>query len=466
MSDLLHLLTTAPGIGKVSLESNELSAHQTDWWPIATKWKLEGRTLPSPLAVIYPESVEEVVSLLEFANTHNLKLVPYGLGSGVVGGAMAVQGAITVNTSRMNKIIALDELSMVVTVQAGLRGSELETYLNARGYTTGHYPQSLSLSSVGGWLATRASGTFSAKFGNIEDIVVGLVAVAGNGKKIVVTPSPRKSAGPDIAELLLGSEGTLAFICEITLAIYPLQQNRPLAAYSFPDVATGLVAIRKLAQSDFCPALVRLNDVAGSQKFMQFGIEKGSCVLVLSWDGPSEVVETSMNLTHKLLVTSGGTKLESKVAGYWFDNRFNVSHLEEAIATPGRIADTTEMSCLWKDSEAIHHAITELFVKHDISATCHFSHVYHTGTSLYWTYHFADEHLEKIEERYFTIWNELMRVTLAHNGAISHHHGLGTVRAKWLALASPSTTFVLEALKQEFDPKGLLNPGRLGLSKL
>lgn len=463
---LVEAIVSAQGLGEVSVASADLNAHQTDWWPIATKRKLEHLPLASPIAVFYPKSTDEVANILGFANSRGIAIVPYGLGSGVVGGAMAIENCVTIDTSHMKEILAVDEVSMLVTVQAGLCGSDLEAYLNERGFTAGHYPQSLSLSTVGGWIATRASGTFSTKFGNIENLVKGLVAVAGNGRKIVLKPSPRKSAGPDIGEILLGSEGTLAVICEVSLTIFPLVKDRPIAAYSFLDVATGLGAIRGLAQSDFCPALVRLNDASGSQKFRSFkGVEAGECVLVLSWDGSREVVAISRALTDSFLLANGGRTLDPAVASHWFDNRFDVSHLEEAIASPGKIADTTEVACLWRDAVTLHTALTRLFIEHGIDATCHFSHVYHTGTSLYWTYQFSDTDLSSLQKRYFSIWDNLMNVTLEHDGAISHHHGLGRVRAKWLNIASPSSTHILEGLKQTLDPQYLLNPGGLGLNK-
>ncbi|MGH9551224.1 MAG: FAD-binding oxidoreductase, partial [Terriglobales bacterium] len=280
---LQSALAELVGAHLVRTDEAALLSHSHDYWLLDMQRRMHGvRPDALPSAVVQPASHDDVVKLVRFAAANSLALVPFGLGSGVCGGARPVAGAIVLDMSALNRIVSLNETALTVTVQAGMRGGEFERQLNERGYSMGHFPQSLHLSSVGGWVATRASGQFSSKYGSIEDMVVSLKAVLPDATTVSTRDVPRSSTGPDVRNLLIGSEGTLAVITEVTYKIHPTPAAQRGHAYMFPEFHQGLEAIRLITREGWKPALLRLYDRSEAKRHFGNAANGGCILLVLS----------------------------------------------------------------------------------------------------------------------------------------------------------------------------------------
>jgi alkyldihydroxyacetonephosphate synthase len=424
-----------------------------DWWPINQKRRQWGRQVPEPMLVLSPHNHDELARLLGRLAELDVPITPYGLGSSVVGGAAATTGAVTVETTRMCEVLELDEVALTVTVQAGMRGSDLESFLNERGLTCGHYPQSLALSTVGGWVATRATGTFSLKYGGIEQLVLGLRWVSPAGESFAINAVPRRSAGPDLRGLVLGSEGMLGIISEVTLQVFRQPAARRFDAYMFPDTTTGLHAVRELVHADLAPSLVRLYDHADAARF---GLSETPAptdsLLILAWDGNPQLIDLQQTLTADVLTSHGGRHLGAAPAERWFQHRFDVSALEGAIAGDGTIGDTIEIAFPWSRVDDAYRDVMDVFHARGVRANGHFSHVYHSGTSLYIVFFLGPDTEEALEDLYAAVWNEVMERTLRHGGTISHHHGIGRARGGWIARELSGTYVMLQRIRDLVDP--------------
>lgn len=445
-----------------SFAEEDLLQHSYDWWPVAVKRAEMGGELPHPGLVLWPTSGVEVARVLRRAQAEGISVTPFGGGSSVVGGAIPTPGGVVLDTRGITGVVELDETSLLVTVGAGTMGGDLEAHLNEMGYTLGHYPQSLYLSTVGGWVATRASGTFSSKYGSIEDIVEGMRVALVSGEVLEMGPNPRSSTGPDLREVFLGSEGVLGVITEVDLRIRRLPEERSFRGIAFRKLFDGLEAVRELVQSGIQPAVVRLyNQAEGAAMLRRFGEDEGQSLLVLAWDGPVELVAAQRRLCIEACARLGGRDLGPEVGEHWYTNRFDVTALEDGVRKPGRIADTIEISMLWRDARSVYEAVTNALAPHAPEVLVHFSHVYPSGTSMYVIFFSEVENDEEAEELYFRAWADVMDAALSSGASIAHHHGIGLVRTPWMEQEHGRGIRVLRALKDVLDPTGILNPGKL-----
>ncbi|MFW9945036.1 MAG: FAD-binding oxidoreductase, partial [Candidatus Sifarchaeia archaeon] len=238
-------------VGPENVTTNEtdmvLNAH--DAWPLSEAKIRAGELLPTADWVVFPGSTEEVSEVLNVANKMKVPVTPVGGGAGTCGGTLPIYGGIQLDLKRMDKVLAIDYESMLVTVQAGIVGIDLEEEVNRHGYTMGHTPTSLRASNVGGFIATRSGGSLSSLYGKIEDLTLGLEVVLPNGSVVRTKAVPRHSVGPDLRQLFIGSEGTLGVITEATLRMFPIPEERRFRSMSFPDVKSGLKSIREIFRS-------------------------------------------------------------------------------------------------------------------------------------------------------------------------------------------------------------------------
>jgi len=430
-----------------------------DWWPINTKRAQWGRDLPTPTLVVRPRDPDELAAVLAALAELGVAVVPRGLASSVVGGAAASRGAVTVETRAMTRVIDVDDVSLTVTVEAGVRGSVLEEFLNERGLTSGHYPQSLALSTVGGWVATRASGTFSAKYGNIEDLVLGLEWVAPDGSRCAVKAVPRRSTGPDLRALMLGSEGMFGIVSTVTLQVRRLPTVRRFACYTFADVRAALTAVRQLFQLDVAPAVVRLYDHSDHRRFDLPGdVGNDEPALFLAWDGHGGVVDAMIAAADEVLVACHARSHGAAPAERWFATRFDVSALERAILAPSTFGDTCEIAFPWRTVAAAYDDVMDVFRSRGVAASGHFSHVYHSGTSLYIVFVGGPANEAELEALHQSLWDGVMGATLRHDGTIAHHHGIGRIRTPWVRAEYGSSWPMFEAVRRAIDPGGRFNP--------
>jgi len=450
-------------VGRTDLKTSEgeLVAHSRDFCSLPQIWFAKGKIPALPGAVAYPENTEEVAEIVRLSAKHNVPLVPYGGGTGVVGGAIPVSGGLVLDLKKMNKILEVNDKSLLVKVQAGINGWRYEEALNRLGYTGGHIPQSMPSSTVGGWIACRAAGQFSTKYGKIEDLVVSVEAVMPDGKVVKSKTVPRSSTGPRLEQLLLGSEGILGIITEATLRIFPFPEKRVLLSFAFEEVERPLEAVRKILRRGFRPAVVRIYDEAEVRlHFRNLKELEGKTLLLFVLEGDAKLTDLEAEVVAEECRKGGGSFKGEEPVKHWLKTRFDV-HLVAEMIKAGAVIDTIEIASTWdKAIELYHRTIESLHaVDGTVHASGHFSHFYQDGACLYLTF---GGFPASPDEYYWQAWGAVMETTLKLGGTISHHHGVGLVRAKWIHKELEEYLEVLKKIKSAIDPQKIFNPGKLG----
>jgi alkyldihydroxyacetonephosphate synthase len=455
--------------GTISTDPQTLREHATDSWPLALLRRVRGDDLPEPAAVISPATTGEVATILAWASETGTAVVPRGAGSGVCGGAQAGADADTVvlDLSRMDRIGEVDVISHTVEVQAGVRGDRLEQELAKLGLTTGHYPQSVAISTVGGWIAASSAGQASTGFGAIEDVLLGLTAVLPDGEILRCRPVPRSAAGPDLRRLLIGSEGTLAVVTEATLAC----RARPTAwdwlAYSYPDFTTMAGALRDVKRAETGAAVLRGYDETDAQ--LGFGAlhHTTGCVALAGFPAGPPGLDARKQAAAAILHTTG-TELGARYGEHWWQHRNDAVRTFAQIMGPERtfgtgvIVDTMEVAGLWSAVPRLYQSIRAALSAHAQAVACHLSHLYASGSSLYFTFLIgaADDH--EAETTYRAAWAAAAKSCTEAGGTITHHHGVGRLKAPFLTQDLGETgTAVLNTIRAALDPAGIMNPGGL-----
>ncbi len=446
----------------LSTKEEDKIIYSRDYWPIALRWFLDKKLPALPQAIVWPESKEQIASLIHLANEHGIPIIPYGGGSGVMGGAVPIHGGIVVDMKRMDKIVEVEDENLTVRVQTGINGMNLERKLNHHGYTLGHIPQSLYCSSLGGWLACKAAGQFSTKYGKIEDMVVALQAVLADGSVIESREVPRSSTGPEVEKLLIGSEGILGIITEATLKIWPYPEKREYLSFAFESMEDALEAVRKILRRNVYPAVVRIYDEEETLRhFYDVQEAEGKCMLILLMEGVEEVVELERNVAEKICKING-TPCGEKPVHHWLETRFNVKESSEFLPR-GFIFDTVEISAPWKNSAMLYHSIIKALksVKGMVIASAHASHFYPQGVCFYFTFGGIPPKGMEAYDFYISAWDAIMDECIKNKASISHHHGIGITRKKWLAKEMRERMKMLKKIKEAIDPNNIMNPGKL-----
>lgn len=460
LRDQLSALLDQPGA--VSDSAEDLDARAFDWWPVLTKARQQGRVDHRADLVVFPTTTDDVVRVMRWANASSTPVVARGLGSSVVGGPLATRGGICLDMCRMNRVLSVDTTDMLVSVEAGKNGGELEDELAARGLTLGHSPQSLYRSTVGGWVATRATGQFSSKFGGIEHLVAGFTAVMADGSVVRFGPWPRMAVGPDLRHLVLGSEGCIAVVTEVTLKCFPASQARGFDTQTFPDLASGLAAMRELMQARLTPSLLRFYDVAEARHAMK-DPAFASPVMFLGSEGHPRMVEAETQCLAEICRRHGGQSIGPGGATAWMERRFDFSTIERVLERPGGVAETIEISHCWSGIGRTYDALTRALAPFATEVLGHFSHAYSDGVSLYVILLGEAADAGAAEQRLREIWRVANHTVLATGATLSHHHGCGLARADHVKASLGSAFPVWARLKQALDPKSILNPGKLGM---
>lgn len=431
-------------------------------WPVEMKWMQEGAYPHLPDAVVWPQTAVQVGSILRLAQQFGVPVIPFGGGSGVVGGVVAERLGISLDMKRMTGL-QVDSISLVARAQAGWIGQDLETRLNTLGFTLGHYPQSMHSSTVGGWSATRAAGTFSTKYGKIDDMVVALEIALPTGAILRTNPAPRSSTGPDLEGLFLGCEGTLGVVTEAALRILPLPERRELIGYTFPGVHHGLEAVRMMLRSEVIPAVVRLYDQAESKSKLAALDLEGATLLILGFEGRSAIVEWELSEAERIVSELGGVSRGHLPGDLWFASRFDTRGMLKANQNPGGVSDAIEVAAPWANLESLYYSVKHAAEENGASVHAHFSHMYLTGGSVYVIF-FADAGGRAVpaEELYQRILTAMLDACVAAGGTISHHHGVGIAKAAWMRAEHNAGLDVLLQVKKVLDPANILNPGKLG----
>jgi alkyldihydroxyacetonephosphate synthase len=460
------LVSRLPG-DAIDTDAETLRERAIDSWALALLRRVRGDDLPTPDAVVFPASTEEVATVLTWAAETGTAIIPRGGGSGVCGGAESGRGSVVLDLSRMDRIGDVDLLSRTVEVQAGVRGDRLEEALAGHGLTVGHYPQSIALSTVGGWIAASSAGQASTGFGAIEDVLLGLTAVLPNGEILRCRAVPRSAAGPDLRRLLVGSEGTLAVITEATLAC----RKRPAAwewlAFGFPDFGTLTTALREVVQAETGAAVLRgYDETDASLGFGALGHQGGGVALAGFPIGVPRLTAGKQAVAEVLRKT--GTDLGARYGEHWWQHRNDAVQTYAQIMGPERafgsgvIVDTMEVAGLWSAVPRLYDSIRDALRAHAQAVGCHLSHLYSSGSSLYFTFLIGGADDRDAEEKYRTAWAQAAPRCTAAGGTITHHHGVGRLKAPYLAGDLGETGVgVLARIRAALDPAGIMNPGSL-----
>jgi alkyldihydroxyacetonephosphate synthase len=444
----------------VRLDAGERAEASRDWWPLAMVWATEGKVGQVAGAIARPSSTEEVAAVMRLCNRARIPVTPAAGRSSVVGGTVPVHGGVLLDLTGLVGIESVDDTSGIVEVQAGTFGDLFEEELQERyGLTVGHWPQSMALSTVGGWLACKGAGQLSNRYGKIEDIVVGLEVVLADGTVFRTGGQPRQAVGPDLTHLFLGAEGTLGVITRAWLQAWPKPEHTTRGAWSFPTFSAALDAMRRIIQRGAPVAVLRLYD--GIESNRNFGTETTDNVLLAYDEGDPTMIEAAMQVVSE--ECADATPLEVGLVEQWFGHRNNVDALE-ALISKGYVVDTMEISAPWSRLDAIYEAATAAIsaVPGTLAASAHQSHSYVTGACLYFTFA-AQVAPEEREAYYVAAWDAGTRAVLAHGGSLSHHHAVGLNRARFMPEVLGDGLDVLASVKAALDPNGICNPGKLGL---
>lgn len=444
---------------EVRTDAAELAEAGRDWWPGAMLWATEGEVPARAGALVRPSTAEQVAAVLAACDEVGVPVTPVAGRSGVCGASVPAHGGVGLDLCGLSGIVEVDDDSLLLEVLPGTFGDRLEDELRREhGVTLGHWPQSIALSTVGGWLACRSAGQLSNRYGKIEDMVVGLEVALADGTLLRTGGAPRAAVGPDLNQLFVGSEGTLGVITRAWLRVHPVPAGEGRAAYAFASFADGLDACRRILRRGATPAVLRLYDDLEGQRY---DIEPGLHPLLVLDEGDPALVEATMAVVAE--ECAGATVLDTGLVEEWLGHRNSVSALERQISG-GTVVDTMEISGPWAALPGIYQAATAAIAAVDgaIWASAHQSHAYLDGACLYFTF-VSDKDLPDRDTFYRAAWDAGTRAVLAGGGALSHHHGVGLNRSRFVAEALGGGLDVLARVKGALDPNGILNPGKLGL---
>ncbi|WP_184890503.1 FAD-binding oxidoreductase [Actinomadura livida] len=445
-----------------------------------------GEAADAPDAVVLPGSHDEVLAVLRACAERRIAVVPFGGGTSVVGGlAPSADGAadgagtggggfVALDLRRMDAVVSVDETARTAVLQPGLRAPDAEARLGERGYTLGHFPQSFEWASIGGFAAARSSGQASAGYGRFDDMVVALTVATPEGT-LDLGRAPKSAAGPDLRQLVLGSEGAFGVITSVTVRIHPVPEAREYEGWRFASFGEGAAALRRLAQDGPLPAVLRLSDetetVVGLADPAAIGTPGGAgasagCLAVLGFEGTARGVAGRRTEAAEALRAAGGEPLGTGPGEKWAHGRFNAPYLRDSLLDAGAFAETLETAAFWPDVPRLYDAVRSALIGALSGAgtppllMCHISHVYPSGASLYFTVVSA-QGADPVAH-----WDAAKRAAndaiIDAGGTISHHHGVGTDHRDWYAREiGPLGAAVLRAVKERVDPAGIMNPGVL-----
>lgn len=441
-----------------SQQEGDLISYSLDYWLYGVFLSQKGDLPALPSAVISPSSAAQIQEIVRCAGEYKVPITPFGGGSGVLGGAIPLNGSVVLNLQRINKFLNLDELSLVAEFEAGIMGANLELELSNRGYSAGNIPQSLYCSTLGGWIATRAAGQFSTKYGKIEDMVLGMEVVLPDGNLLNIRPVPRRSVGPSLRDLFLGGEGVLGIVTKSTISIHPLPKLTVKQSFIFPSIEVALEVVRQILRAEARPAVVRIFDEAESERY--FPKIGRKVVTVFISEGEIEYTTLDAKVIRRTSRDNGGKSSGEEPVNIWLQKRFDIG-LAPILMQYGGIVDTIEVSALFKDAARLYRDMVAGMkaVEGVLEVSGHYSHFYREGVCLYIT--FAG--IPKDPLRYYQdTWDAAMQATLRNNASISHHHGIGFWRIQYLEQELGSSGVgLLKSIKSALDAKGILNPGKL-----
>jgi alkyldihydroxyacetonephosphate synthase len=448
-----------------------------------------------PDVVVRPGDEDAVVGVVRAALEADAVVIAFGGGTNISGSlevpADEARTVISVDLARMDRVLAIDEEARLARVQPGVFGPALEEQLSARGWTAGHFPDSFTHSTLGGWIATRSSGMQSDKYGDIADLTRAVRVVTPAGT-LVSRPVPHTSTGPSVREMVLGSEGRLGIITEATIHVHRVPERRLILGYLFPDWPRALAAMQEIAASDVAPSVTRVSDAYETR--FSFATKKGSskvdelkskalatflerrrdydleqmCLSFIGYEGSKWRVAAQRRLVGRIVARHGGLGIGSGPGELYDQKKFDTPYIRDFLLDRGALADVSETSAPWSALPALYDnvrtaargAFDEVGVQGYIM--CHLSHSYHAGACLYFTFGFVPVAGQEHIEQYDVVKSAIQQAFVDSGGTLSHHHAVGTEHARWLEedISAPGVA-MLRALFDGIDPGANLNPGKI-----
>ena len=471
LSIIKNELLDIVGYEDVTVREAERLAYSMDFYLVPQMWIDRHQELQKPDFIVFPESAEEVSRIHKLATRHGIPVIPYGGGTGSQGGVVPLYGGIIIDLKKMDQIVKIDEASLTVTAQPRINGQHLEWALNKKGFTLAHYPASEYGATLGGYVAARGSGTLSTKYGKAEDMVLSIEVVLPDGAVMETQAVPSHATGPGILQMFVGAEGSLGVITKATMRLERLPEIRRFRAVHFRDVSTGLQAGRDIMLARLQPTTIRLYDEPSTQKVaartLGTTIDEGAW-MVLAFDGDADIAALQERKALEITGGYGARDLGPEPGQHWWDHRYDFYFPPHWYDLPV-LFGTTDTVARFRDIEGLYlarrEAMTTRFAKWDIDYFAHFSHWFPWGAMIYDRF-FINEPPEDATEAlrlHNDVWDTAVRTALEHGGVINEHHGVGTKLARWVREQYGEGFRVIEGVKREVDPGGILNPGKMGL---
>lgn len=450
-----------------------------------------GEITHAPDMVLLPEKHEDVEHVVQAAARSNVCIVPFGGGTNIVGGVNPLDRqsrmVVSLDMRRMNRLVSIDKYSMTAVIQAGALGPKLEADLEKEGYSLGHHPDSFEFSTLGGWLATRSAGMQSDAYGKIEDMVVAIRMVTPSGT-LTTRPVPASSAGPDLNQLVVGSEGVLGVITEATMRVHRTPEVKDYRGYLFPSFEDGVNAIYECVQSHYPPSLIRLQDAGETElAFNMKAHKKGlaalvqkpiksylaakgytsPCIMIVGFEGDREHVRTARKECLRAFRQHRGFPLGKSVGQTWSVDKYNIPYLRDFVMDYACCVDVSETAAVWSNLVPLYRNVIQAIQQKQQAehgsgyVGCHISHTYKTGACLYFTYASPQRAGDELKQYYE--YKKLVTDTIMKSGGtVSHHHAIGCEHLDWVEQEiTPTGVQALRAVKNSLDPQGILNPGKL-----
>ena len=448
-----------------------------------------------PDVVVHPADEDAVAAVMRTALGHDAVLIPFGGGTNISGSLEApedeARAVISVDLGRMDRVIEIDHESRLARVQPGVFGPDLEEQLGARGWTAGHFPDSFTHSTLGGWIASRSSGMQSDKYGDIADLTRGLRVVTPSGL-LAIRPVPSTSTGPSVREMVLGSEGRLGIITEATIHVHRAPERRSILGYLFPDWRRALEAMREIAASEASPSVTRVSDARETQfsfaarkdptlldrvqwkaltTYLQrrrgFDLE-AMCLSFIGYEGGEAHVKAQRKLVGEIVSRYGGLCIGSGPGALYDQKKFDTPYIRDYLLDRGALGDVSETSAPWGVLPRLYENVTasarEAFDRLGVTGwvMCHLSHSYHAGACLYFTFALKPSGSREPLEEYDAVKSAIQQTFVDSGATLSHHHAVGTEHARWLEedISAPGVA-MLRALFEGTDPGSNLNPGKI-----
>jgi alkyldihydroxyacetonephosphate synthase len=456
-------IARAIGADRVATDEASLHERRHDYWAVKRLRDFLGQGVTAPGMVVRPRTVADVQAIVRIAGEAGAPLMPFGLGSGVCGGVEPTAGTIILDMGDMNQIRSINLEDSLASFDAGVNGLVAEEAVAAHGLTIGHWPQSVAISSVGGWVSTRASGQFSTAYGNIEDVVYSIEAVMPDASLVTLGKAPRAAAGPDLRHMIMGAEGTMGVVTGVTFSLRDQPARRAFTAFYVRDMDHGFALQRAIIKVDWRPPVMRLYDAREVARMFSAHDRDGQALLLMVHEGPVARVEAELGDMARIAEGQGASAADPAAVEAWMERRNHVptwtSLFERNI-----VADTIEISATWSQIGAVYRdAIASLReIPGLLNASAHSSHVYRSGINLYFSFAVRRDDTAELEGAYFEAWRRVLEATVKHGGGIAHHHGSGRVRRDFLVHdLGEAGVALLRKVKAALDPRGIMNPGNL-----